>query len=142
MSFKEGDIVTVTTKNSIHEGKNGTVVGIYEDDQTYRVSIEQPAPKGSGFESMGVLSGFFESELALVDPKQEALIRLAETLDSARLQANNINGCEGTIYQQITIPLIGVLDALVPVDAVGYAAYEFIIEDGLSVREALKKVEK
>lgn len=133
MSFKENDRVRITDSSAHHSsGELGTVTHVYETRRSaYRVKLD------SGNES-----GFFESELEFVDPKREALIVLAEALDSARKQANDINGCEGTIYQQITIPLIGVLDALVPVDAVGFDAYEFIIHDGLSVREALKKVEK
>lgn len=132
MSFKEHDTIKVITKNSMHYGTMGRVIRA-QDDGTYFVNL---------FTQTGVLTGFFESELALFDSKREALIALAETLDSARKQANDINGADGTIYQNITTPLISVLDSLVPVDATGYDAYEFIIEDGLSVREALKKVEK
>lgn len=131
MSFKKDDRVKVTMDRNQFNGQQGTVTLVYCDGTAFAVQFDD-----------GGVFGYFEGELELVDAKREALIELAETLDKARLQANNINGCEGTIYQQITIPLIGVLDALVPVDAVGFDAYEFIIEDGLSVREALKAVVK
>lgn len=131
MSFNVNDKVKVTANSISFDGMQGVVVLKFEETGGLIVQLEN-----------GQQKGFWPNELEPVDAKQEALIRLAETLDSARLQANNINGCEGTIYQQITIPLIGALDALVPVDAVGYDAYEFIIEDGLSVREAIAKVEQ
>lgn len=132
MSFKENDRVQVTAEVGTALGMTGMITKVYPDTCGFLVE----------FDGTGRVMGFFESEITLLDPKREALITLAETLDSARKQANDINGCEGTIYQQITIPMIGVLDALVPVDVVGFDAYEFIIHDGLSVREALKKVEK
>lgn len=132
MSFKENDRVQITADFGSTLGKTGTITKVYTESGGYLVQIDEA----------GRVMGFFDSELVALDPKREALITLAETLDSARKQANNINGCDGTIYQSITTPLISVLDALVPVDAVGYDAYEFIVEDGLSVREALKEVEK
>lgn len=130
--FKEGNRVEVTADIGAALGLTGTITKVYSGMDGYLIQLD----------GTGRVMGFFTSELALLDQKREALIELAETLDSARKQANNINGCEGTIYQSITTPLISVLDSLVPVDATGYDAYEFLIEDGLSVREALKKVEK
>ncbi len=87
MNFKQGDKVKIISKGSYYVGATGTVVseGV---DGAYRVQIEQPAPKYSGFDTMGIISGFFESEIELVDSEREALIELAETLDKARKQAN------------------------------------------------------
>lgn len=131
MSFKENDMVKVTAPLHSLYGESGKIILVFADKKSFVVKFD------SGRES-----AFFINELELVDPKREALIKLAETLDSARKQANNLNGMDGTVYQSITTPLISVLDALVPFENVGYDAYEFLIEDGLSVREALKKVGK
>jgi hypothetical protein len=152
MGFKEGDTVKVITKNSQYEGKTGEVVGVYEDAQTYRVGLEWEAPKSSMFDKMGVLSGFFESELELVDEKREALIELAETLDKARLQANAIEetadqrGIYGGIAQMLfdALELIFVESPFEGGDdghnLIANRAYDSIL-DGNSVREALAVVE-
>lgn len=132
MSFKENDRIQVTAEVGNTLGMTGKVTKVYPDTNGYLVE----------FDGTGRVMGLFESEITLLDPKREALITLAETLDSARKQANAINGMDGTVYQSITTPLISVLDALVPSENVGYDAYEFLIEDCLSVREALNKVGK
>lgn len=151
MSFKEGDTVRVTSTeicNSGSLGKTGKVVKVFEDGQTYNVNLEWPAPEGSMFDTMGVLVSFFESELELFDPKREALIELAETLDKARLQANAIpetadqNGTYGKIVQALTETLGSYFYASNTHYTMAYKAYESIAFDGNTVREALKAVEK
>lgn len=145
MSFNEGDKVRIKTQNIAHsqyEGKEGEVVGTYSAGGTYRVSLEWEAPKSSMFEKMGVLAGFFESELELVDVKREALIELAETLDSARLQANAIEEMapQSWVYGDIAQVLVVVLCALTGRFEVG-DIYDLLL-DGNTVREALEVVAK
>lgn len=151
MSFKEGDTVRVNTKrmqSKAHDGKTGKVVKVFEDARTYSVSIKWDAPESSMFDSMGVLTSFFESELELFDPKREALIELAETLDKARQQANAIeetsdqNGVYGRISNALTDTLGTILYAGGHHFTKAYDAYESMLFSGLTVREALAEVEK
>lgn len=62
------------------------------------------------------------------------LLALAETLDSARLQANAINSTAGEIYRGISDSLKAVLEGLV-VDSVD-DTYQAIL-DGNTVAQAL-----
>lgn len=126
MEFKIGDKVKVITKKSRHEGKTGVVESIYGDNSTCIVKLEKDNRSG----------GFFTSELELVDLRREALIELAETLDKARLQANNINGADGDIYRTISGSLYDVLGAIAGDEQVGYRIYSYVL-DGSTVREAL-----
>lgn len=128
MEFKEGDKVKVITKNSAHFGRTGVVIRSM-DDSTCFVNL-------SGDDKVGILTGFFVSELEPVDLRREALIELAETLDKARLQANNINGADGDIYRTISGSLYDVLGAIAGDEQVGYRIYSYVL-DGSTVREAL-----
>ena len=88
----------------------------------------------------GRTSGFFEKELELVDPEKEALIRLAEKLDTARLQANAIaeaapqRGVYGIIHNALNL-ITGDNDTANDV-------YLSMMGDGNSVRQALAVVER
>jgi hypothetical protein len=131
--FNKGDLVTVTTKNSIYEGARGRVERS-QDDDTYLITLET-----------GKISGFFERELEVVDEEKEALIRLAETLDSARQQANAIKATEGDVYGKISEALSSTLESYFYQSGkhafYGEHAYGEIIRSGFSVREAIKYVE-
>lgn len=126
--FNKGDLVTVLTKNSIYEGVRGRVEQS-QDDDTYLITLET-----------GKISGFFERELEAVNEEREALIRLAETLDSARQQANAIEAAapQRGVYGDIHTALVNTL-ALVTNDH--EAVYASIMEDGNTVREAIKYIE-
>jgi hypothetical protein len=131
MEFKAGDKVKVIAKNSRQEGKLGTVETVHSDKQTLMVQMEQ-----------GNLSGFFVSELELVDAKREALIRLAETLDDARQQANAISipviESQRGVYGQIELALHDVVEQIVGEDIIEVATvYTSIVAGGSTVREAL-----
>lgn len=134
MGFKEGDKVKVTTKNSMHEGKTGKIVRVYEDNQSILVTLEQG-------NLAGMTTGFFASELELVDERREALIELAETLDKARLQANAIEATadQRNIYGSISVLLVETLCLMTGRYEVG-DIYDALL-DGNTVREALKAVE-
>lgn len=138
MTLKLGDKVKVITKNSLHEGRIGTVVGIFEDEKTCRVQIEQDVSGGTGFLTAGVVTGFFVTELEVLDEKREALIQLAETLDKVRTQANAIDAHE--VYEHTSDALVKTL-ALITDDYEAILVYASIIQDGNSVRQALKWVE-
>lgn len=135
--FSKGDKVVITTKNTTHEGVQGVVESSYEDN-TYIVELET-----------GQRTGFFERELALVDPEREALIRLAETLDLARQQANAIDiyviqsqrGVYGQISQSLHDTLEQILDSENEDENNTWEAGKLYASllDGNSVREALKK---
>ncbi len=148
MNFKQGDKVKIISKGSYYVGATGTVVseGV---DGAYRVQIEQPAPKYSGFDTMGIISGFFESEIELVDSEREALIELAETLDKARKQANASGNyvieSQRGVYGQIALSLHDTLEEIVGAgkDAIFNASADRVYDsilDGNTVREALAAV--
>jgi hypothetical protein len=134
MSFNEGDKVKVLTKNSIHEGKTGGVTRVFSDEKTCTVQLDG--------DPVGLVVGFFFSELELVDVEREALIELAETLDKARLQANAIPAMapQSGVYGDVSEALKRAL------------AYEFgvwvankiyaSLLDGNTVREAIAAVVK
>lgn len=128
--FSKGDKVVVTAKNSVHAGVQGTVQHGYDHDNTYFVELET-----------GRSTGFFERELEFVDPEKEALIRLAETLDSARQQANAIKATEGDTYRKIADSQSSALEAYFGHNGDGIDAYNEIIRSGFSVREAIKYIE-
>lgn len=128
--FSTGDKVIITAENHSQVGVQGTVSEVYTDGDTYLVTLET-----------GRVSGFFEKELELVDPEKEALIRLAETLDLARQQANAIKATEGDTYRTISEALSSTLDAYFHRNGDGFEAYNEIIRSGFSVREAIKYVE-
>lgn len=127
--FNKGDLVTVLTKNSIYEGARGRVE-LSQDDNTYLITMET-----------GKISGFFERELEVVDEEKEALIRLAETLDLARQQANALKATEGDTYRKIADAQSSALEAYFRHNGDGIDAYNEIIRSGLSVREAIKHIE-
>jgi hypothetical protein len=136
MEFKAGDKVKVIAKNSRQEGKLGTVETVHSDKQTLMVQMEQ-----------GNLSGFFVSELELVDLKREALIELAETLDRARQQANAISipviESQRGVYGQIELALHDVVEQIVGEDIIEVATvYTSIVAGGNTVREALAQWRK
>jgi hypothetical protein len=140
MSFNEGDSVKVTEQGHSMHGKTGTVTLVYCDGQAFSVKFAE-----------GRESGFFLSELELVDAKREALIELADTLDKARLQANAIDEyviqSQHGVYGTIAMALHDTLGEIVghDYDATRYAhsdrVYDSIL-DGNPVREALKVVGK
>jgi hypothetical protein len=136
MEFKAGDKVKVIAKNSRQEGKLGTVETVHSDKQTLMVQMEE-----------GNLSGFFVSELELVDLKREALIELAETLDRARQQANAISipviESQRGVYGQIELALHDVVEQIVGEDIIEVATvYTSIVAGGNTVREALAQWRK
>lgn len=140
MNFKTGDKVKVTTKNSAHWGKTGEVLSA-NSDGTYFIQIAWGA--GGVFETQGILTGFFESELQAFDPEHEALIELAETLDKARLQANAIEAAASQlgVYGVVVEALTDTLELIVG-EQNSEAVYESIMADGNTVREALAEVVK
>jgi hypothetical protein len=136
MEFKKGDRVKVIAKDSRQEGKLGTVETVHSDKQTLMVQMEE-----------GNLSGFFVSELELVDLKREALIELAETLDRARQQANAISipviESQRGVYGQIELALHDVVEQIVGEDIIEVATvYTSIVAGGNTVREALAQWRK
>jgi len=134
-NFKNGDKVRINAVNHSQHGVQGTVSRVFEDGETYLVDLET-----------GRTSGYFEKELELVDPEREALIRLAETLDKARIQANAIDiyviqSQNGGVYGQISQALTDVLEQIVG-DEDGNGVWEAgkvyqNLLDGNTVREAL-----
>lgn len=128
MSFKVNDRVKVVAPSHSMNGEMGNVTLVYSDGQAFSVLLDN-----------GRESGFFLSELELVDEKREALIELAETLDKARLQANNINGCDGDIYRSITQPLSDVLEIIAADAETGHDIYSALL-DGNTVRQAIAAV--
>ena len=137
--FNEGDRVVVTAVNHSQVGVQGNVSKVDLDRETYLVDLET-----------GRTSGFFEKELEPVDEKAEALIRLAETLDTARLQANASDAytiqSQNGVYGQIAQALLDTLEVIF-VDHVddhnlfANLAYNSLL-DGNTVREALASVVK
>jgi hypothetical protein len=135
MEFKEGDKVKVITKNSAHFGRTGVVIRSM-DDSTCFVNL-------SGDDKVGILTGFFVSELELLDPEREALITVAETLNKARLQAkpeqphvgreNLTHEIEVVLYRT----LMQLIDELLDVNT----AFDAILA-GKTVREALIEEEE
>lgn len=130
MSFKEKDRVKVVAENHSKFGDLGVVNHVYEDGGCL-VQLDS-----------GNRSAFFEDELTILDPKREALIELAETLDKARLQANAIavTAPQGNVYGMAANALVSVL-AYITDAYEAQRIYERIL-DGNTVREALKAVEK
>lgn len=57
MSINIGDTVKVLTIHTMHEGKIGRVINIYEDEQTCLVRLND-----------GFTSGFFVRELEIIPP--------------------------------------------------------------------------
>jgi hypothetical protein len=139
-NFKNGDKVRINAVNHSQHEVQGTVTQVFEDGETYLVDLET-----------GRTSGFFEKELVLVDPDREALIRLAETLNTARLQANAIENYEVAsqrgIYGTIVLALGRTLEELVGNTeyttqyAISNRVYDSVL-DGNSVREALAEWER
>ena len=139
-NFNNGDKVRINAVNHPQHDVQGTVSRVFEDGETYLVDLET-----------GRTSGFFEKELELVDPEREALIRLAETLDKARLQANASENYEVAsqrgIYGTIVLALMRTVEELVGNTeyttqyAIANRVYDSIL-DGNSVREALAAVER
>ena len=66
MSIQRGDTVRAITKNSVHFGRIGTVVNVFEDEKTCTVEFKENAPVNSGFTYMGSITGFFHHELEIV----------------------------------------------------------------------------
>lgn len=128
--FKADDKVVVSEPAHSQAGVQGRIHKVYVSDDTYLVELET-----------GRVSGFFESELELVDPQREALIRLAETLDLARQQANAIKVTEGDTYRTISEALYSTLEAYFHQTGEGVDTYNEIIRSGFSVREAVKHIE-
>jgi hypothetical protein len=137
--FNRGDLVTVLTKNSVYEGARGRVERS-QDDDTYLITLES-----------GKISGFFERELEAVHGEKDALIRLAETLDLARKQAEAIDiytiqhglGVQGEIVVALKDTLEVIIDETHEGENNAWHAgrvFGYLIE-GNSVREALKKWE-
>lgn len=67
MRIQEGDTVKINTANSMHDGSTGKVVRIFEDEKTCTVRIETAVRGGTEFETAGVTTGFYMSELELVE---------------------------------------------------------------------------
>ena len=67
MKIQEGDTVKINTANSMHDGSTGKVVRIFEDEKTCTVQIETALRGGTEFETAGVITGFYMSELELVE---------------------------------------------------------------------------
>lgn len=142
MGFNEGDRVRID-EDSAHSkaGELGTVTHVYDVNRTaYRVKLD------SGNES-----SFFGTELWPVDEKREALITLAETLDTARKQANAISipviESQRGVYGQIELSLVDTLEAYFEgqVDDTSLfanATLNSMVDSGNTVREALKAVVK
>ncbi len=82
MSIQRGDTVRVITKNTAHFGKIGTVVHVYEDEKTCNVEIKEKAPDASGFEYMGLITGFFlrELEIVLGGDEEDQIFKIAAAL--------------------------------------------------------------
>lgn len=141
MELKTNDKVRVTSKNSVHEGKTGTVRRVVPGGETAcTVQLDE--------DPQGLLVGLFLSELEVLDAKQEALIELAETLDKARLQANAIESAASQrgVYGEVSLALLDTLEMIFEErvdDANLFAnlAYNSLL-DGNTVREALKAVVK
>jgi hypothetical protein len=134
-NFNEGDKVRINAVNHPKHGVQGTVSRVFEDKETYLVSLET-----------GTISGFFDGELELVDPDKETLIRLAETLNLARLQANASGNSEVEsqrgVYGTIVLALSRTLEELVgnTKETIRYATADRVYQsilDGNSVRVAL-----
>lgn len=139
MSFKENDRVRITAKTHSKFGELGTVNHVYTDGGCL-VQLDT-----------GNRSAFFKDEVEIVDEKREALIELAETLDSARKQANAISipviESQRGVYGQIELSLVDTLEAYFEgqVDDTSLfanATLNSMIDSGNSVREALKAVQK
>jgi len=135
MSFKKDDRVRITAKTHSKFGELGTVNHIYTDGGCL-VQLDT-----------GNRSAFFKDEVELVDEKREALIELAETLDKARKQANAIEDYtiaseqEG-VYGQIKLALLDTLEVITDDAWKAGRVYGSAMEDGNTIREALKAVEK
>lgn len=69
MSIKTGDTVKVITKNSRYEGMTGKVIYVYEDEKTCNIQLMDKAEDASGFEYVGVTTGFFVRELEILPPE-------------------------------------------------------------------------
>jgi hypothetical protein len=125
-TFEKGQRVTYT---GYSETRQGAVVSHFCDHGDHFVGIR--------FDG-----GTSEREVSedLVEPVKgdriEDLTLLAETLNKARLQANNINGADGDIYRTISGSLDDVLGAIAGDEQVGYRIYSYVL-DGSTVREAL-----
>lgn len=81
MDIKAGDKVKVITKNTVHEGKTGEVIHVYEDAQTCRVRLEWIVD-GDEFKTAGTISGFFVSELEVIKgaDEDEQIAKIANVL--------------------------------------------------------------
>lgn len=128
MEFELGDHVKVIIKNSVFSGKEGNIIHFHGGDNVEDSVVVKISEKEVGF---------FVHEIEKVDPSREALIELAETLDKARLQANAIEEAapQRGVYGDIHIALVNTL-ALITDDH--EAVYASIMEDGNTVRQALK----
>lgn len=130
--IKPGDKVRIN--EGILEGQVGHVTGVDREDYVVYVSLDRET--------------FIAKDVALypavlVDEKREVMIRLAETLDSARKQAKAIedtDDMDGT-PRLIQTAMENALMDLTAFNQTGQVL-DFIVEEGLSVREALKKVGK
>lgn len=141
MSFKENDRVKVLGGNERYVGALGTVVEVFGDGDALIVKLDIDNRHG----------GFFASELELVDPKREALIELAETLNKARLQANAIDEyviqSQRGVYGTIALALHDTLEQIIGAgrddifSATADRVYDSVL-DGNTIREALAAVVK
>jgi hypothetical protein len=125
-TFEKGQRVVITNEAEDYEG---VVLDFYCDYGEHRVDMQTDGGRR--------LSPNAEWDVKPVKGSRiEDLTLLAETLDKARLQANNINGADGDIYRTISESLYDVLEAIAGNEQVGYRIYSSIL-DGITVREAL-----
>lgn len=131
MNFKDKDRVRIKDSSAHRSsGELGTVSHVYDVNRnSYRVKLDS-----------GTESGFFESELELLDERREALIDLAETLNKARVQANAIEEMapQHGVYGDISQVMVEVLCTITGRGEVG-DIYDSLL-DGNTMREALKAV--
>jgi hypothetical protein len=131
--YSKGDRVKINANYSIYNGREGTIARTtFSEEDAYTVAIDgDTIPE----------RGFYERELDLVGKDdREALITLAETLDSARQQANAIDSAapQSGVYGKIHVALVDTLH-LITEDYED--VYESIMADGNTVRQALTWIE-
>ena len=81
MNSQTGDSVRITSKNTMHYGKTGEVVHVFEDEKTVTVKLEEHV-NGSEFTTAGIITGFFITELEVVKgvDEEEQIARIATAL--------------------------------------------------------------
>ncbi len=131
--FNEGDRVKINASYSIYKGREGTVTRTtFISEDTYTVTLDNDTiPE----------RGFYEHELEPVgDAEREALIKLAETLDDARQQANANDAAapQSGVYGAIRVALVDTLTLITKDYDKAKDVYASIMENGNTVRQALE----